>query len=78
MEGHFCSTGTRRVSFVATSPKRRKQYQASGRKDSGYIGENFDGATITLRQLLSHTSGVRREWFPPEEALHRRVERLAL
>ena len=22
------------------------------------------GATITLRQLLSHTSGVRREWFP--------------
>lgn len=23
------------------------------------------GATITLRQLLSHTSGVRREWFPP-------------
>ena len=26
---------------------------------------NPRGATITLRQLLSHTSGVRREWFPP-------------
>jgi D-alanyl-D-alanine carboxypeptidase len=28
---------------------------------------DFDprGATITLRQLLSHTAGVRREWFPP-------------
>ena len=23
------------------------------------------GATITLRRLLSHTSGVRRSWFPP-------------
>ncbi|HEY0160103.1 MAG TPA: serine hydrolase domain-containing protein [Thermoanaerobaculia bacterium] len=23
------------------------------------------GATITLRRLLSHTAGVRREWFPP-------------
>jgi CubicO group peptidase (beta-lactamase class C family) len=23
------------------------------------------GATITLRHLLSHTSGVRRDWFPP-------------
>jgi CubicO group peptidase (beta-lactamase class C family) len=28
-------------------------------------GFNPRGATITLRQLLSHTSGVRREWFPP-------------
>ena len=28
---------------------------------------DFDprGATITLRHLLSHTSGVRRDWFPP-------------
>jgi CubicO group peptidase (beta-lactamase class C family) len=26
---------------------------------------NPRGATITLRQLLSHTSGVRRDWFPP-------------
>ncbi len=26
---------------------------------------NPRGATITLRQLLTHTSGVRREWFPP-------------
>jgi D-alanyl-D-alanine carboxypeptidase len=26
---------------------------------------NPRGATITLRQLLSHTSGVRNEWFPP-------------
>jgi CubicO group peptidase (beta-lactamase class C family) len=26
---------------------------------------NPRGATITLRQLLSHTSGLRREWFPP-------------
>jgi CubicO group peptidase (beta-lactamase class C family) len=26
---------------------------------------NPRGATITLRRLLSHTSGVRREWFPP-------------
>ncbi len=26
---------------------------------------NPRGATITVRQLLSHTSGVRREWFPP-------------
>jgi D-alanyl-D-alanine carboxypeptidase len=26
---------------------------------------NPRGATIPLRQLLSHTSGVRREWFPP-------------
>ncbi len=26
---------------------------------------NPRGTTITLRQLLSHTSGVRREWFPP-------------
>ncbi|HYR30265.1 MAG TPA: serine hydrolase domain-containing protein, partial [Thermoanaerobaculia bacterium] len=26
---------------------------------------NPRGATITLRQLLSHTAGVRREWFPP-------------
>lgn len=25
---------------------------------------NPRGATITLRQLLSHTSGVRRDWFP--------------
>jgi D-alanyl-D-alanine carboxypeptidase len=31
-----------------------------------YLPEfNPRGATITLRQLLSHTSGVRREWFPP-------------
>ncbi|HEX6082914.1 MAG TPA: serine hydrolase domain-containing protein [Thermoanaerobaculia bacterium] len=31
-----------------------------------YVPE-FDnrGATITLRQLLSHTSGVRRDWYPP-------------
>jgi len=28
-------------------------------------GFNPRGATITLRQLLSHTSGARREWFPP-------------
>lgn len=27
------------------------------------------GATITLRQLLSHTAGVRREWFPPTSQL---------
>jgi CubicO group peptidase (beta-lactamase class C family) len=27
------------------------------------------GATITLRQLLSHTAGVRREWFPPTAQL---------
>ena len=28
---------------------------------------DFDprGATITLRRLLSHTSGVRRDWYPP-------------
>ena len=26
---------------------------------------NPRGATITLRQLLSHTAGVRRDWFPP-------------
>jgi CubicO group peptidase (beta-lactamase class C family) len=26
---------------------------------------NPRGSTITLRQLLSHTAGVRREWFPP-------------
>src|SRR5688572_4069517 len=26
---------------------------------------NPRGATITLRQLLSHTSGMRRAWFPP-------------
>jgi D-alanyl-D-alanine carboxypeptidase len=26
---------------------------------------NTRGATITLRQLLSHTSGFRRDWFPP-------------
>ena len=26
---------------------------------------NPRGATITLRQLLSHTSGVRRDWYPP-------------
>ena len=31
-----------------------------------YVPE-FDprGATITLRHLLSHTSGLRRDWFPP-------------
>lgn len=28
---------------------------------------NPRGAAITLRQLLSHTSGVRREWFPPTQ-----------
>ena len=26
---------------------------------------NSRGATITLRHLLSHTSGVRRDWYPP-------------
>jgi CubicO group peptidase (beta-lactamase class C family) len=26
---------------------------------------NPRGATITLRHLLSHTSGIRRDWFPP-------------
>jgi D-alanyl-D-alanine carboxypeptidase len=26
---------------------------------------NTRGATITLRQLLSHTAGLRRDWFPP-------------
>jgi D-alanyl-D-alanine carboxypeptidase len=26
---------------------------------------NPRGATITVRQLLSHTSGVRRDWYPP-------------
>src|SRR5687768_16582444 len=26
---------------------------------------NPRGATITLRQLLSHTSGLARDWFPP-------------
>ncbi|HEX7153583.1 MAG TPA: serine hydrolase domain-containing protein [Thermoanaerobaculia bacterium] len=31
-----------------------------------YVPEfNNRGATITLRHLLSHTSGVRRDWYPP-------------
>jgi D-alanyl-D-alanine carboxypeptidase len=28
------------------------------------------GATITLRHLLSHTSGLRRDWFPPSLPLN--------
>ena len=31
-----------------------------------YVPEfNPQGATVTLRQLLSHTSGLRRDWIPP-------------
>jgi len=28
------------------------------------------GATVTLRQLLSHTSGLPRDWFPPTAAVN--------